>query len=82
MVFFSDIKILQPSFIIQGKRLTLSKSSLYKLLTGADVRYVGHQCRRAKIALSLVFLKRKLLFCSPTQLFDVPLDPPLLYIKI
>jgi len=32
---------------------------------------------RAKIALSLVFL---LLFCSPTQFFDVPLDPPLIFL--
>jgi len=30
----------------------------------ADLRYVEPLCRREK-------------FCSPTQLFDVPLDPPL-----
>jgi len=33
-----------------------------------DLRYAEHLCRRAF----------KSLFCSPTQLFDVPLDPPLL----
>jgi len=44
----------------------------------ADLRYVAHLCRRAKVALRLVFLRRYLLFCSLTQLFDVLLDPPVM----
>jgi len=36
-------------------------------------------CRRAKIALSY---QKITLFCSPTQLFDVPLDTPLPGISI
>jgi len=42
----------------------------------ADLRYAEHLCGRAKISLSLGFLSLAFL-CSPTQLFDVPLDSPL-----
>jgi len=42
-----------------------------KHVAEADLRYVEHLCRRAKIALGLVLLRRELLFCSPTQLLDL-----------
>jgi len=51
---------------VESKRGQVDKNSQSSKMKSSPL------CRRAKIALSLVFLRRKLLFCSHTQLFDAP----------
>jgi len=44
----------------------------------AGLRYIEHLCRRVKIAFSLS--QKIITVLLYTQLFDVPLDPPLIFI--